>query len=75
MKMLNILVNNVITRQQQQIILNIILCQNMKIQNIYVINFYLHATKAGNLNLKVQGQGQINKKCQVKSKNEGIKYP
>ena len=37
--------------------------------------FYLHATKAGNLNLKVQGQGQINKKCQVKSKHEGIKYP
>ena len=37
--------------------------------------FYLHATKAGNLNLKVQGQGQINKKCQVKSKYEGIKYP
>ena len=27
--------------------------------------FYLHATKAGNLNLKVQ----------VKSKHEGIKYP
>ena len=37
--------------------------------------FYLHATKVGNLNLKVQGQGQINKKCQVKSKHEGIKYP
>ena len=27
--------------------------------------FYLHATKAGNLNLKVQGQGQINKKYLV----------
>ena len=36
------------------------------------ILFTLHATKAGNLNLKVQGQGQINKKCQVKSKHEGI---
>ena len=40
--MLNIFVNNVITRRQQQIILNIILSQNMKIQNIYVINFIIY---------------------------------
>ena len=66
--MLNMLVNNVITRQQQ-IILNIILHIMSKHEDSKYLchQFYLH--------LKVQGQGQINKKCQVKSKHEGIKYP
>jgi len=41
----------------------------------FFMSSILFTTKAGNLNLKVQGQGQINKKCQVKFKHEGIKYP
>ena len=80
--MLNILVNNVITRQQQQI---------MKIQNIYVINFIYMQQKqvililkckdkdrlTKNAELDPQGQNAIGSRDvnQVKSKHEGIKCP
>ena len=65
MKMLNILVNNVITRQQQQIILNIILSQNMKIQNIYVINFIYMQQKQVILILKCKDKDRLTKNAKL----------